>query len=68
MKISGAKIRQWLNDSFIYLASFVLYAFKFWLKGILSYIILKLTNTIWQLHNRLLSQILVVMLGILALL
>ena len=24
----------WLNDSFIYLASFVLFAFKFWLKGI----------------------------------
>ena len=76
------KICQWLNDSFIYLASFVLVAFKFWLKGIFSYIIgqfiyislhtlyiiLKLTNTIWQLHNRLLSQILVVMLDILALL
>ena len=38
MKGSGAKISQGLNSSFIYLASFVLFAVKFWFKGILSYI------------------------------
>ena len=34
MKNSGTKICQWSIDSIIYLASFVLFAFKFWLKGI----------------------------------